>query len=52
MSDKENPEAVPAGSAGSGENICRKCNGEGRVDDKQCPECRGTGKVTTPIGGA
>ena len=24
MGDRENPEAVPAGSSGSGENICRK----------------------------
>lgn len=52
MSQSENPEAVPPGVPGSGENICRKCNGEGRIDGRECPECGGSGKVVTPIGGA
>ena len=51
MADKENPDAVPPGTPGAGENICRKCEGSGRVQDRDCPECGGTGKVTTGIGG-
>ncbi|GHG09332.1 hypothetical protein GCM10017322_00320 [Paracoccus aerius] len=51
MTDKENPDAVPPGTTGAGENICRKCEGSGRAEGKECPECGGTGKVTTGIGG-
>ncbi len=50
MSD--NPDKVPPEAPGAGENICRKCEGTGRVDGKPCPECGGTGKVGTPVGGA
>ena len=49
--DRENPDAVPPSSPGSGENICRKCRGTGKVEGKNCSECGGTGKVTTGIGG-
>ncbi len=42
---------APAGVPGTGENLCRRCGGSGRVDDAACPECKGTGKVTTGIGG-
>jgi DnaJ-class molecular chaperone len=52
MAAQENPDQVPGGTPGSGENVCRKCNGSGKVDDKPCPDCGGTGKVTTGIGGA
>ena len=52
MSDDENPEAVPPETEGAGENVCRRCAGTGRVDGERCPECGGSGKVTTPIGGA
>jgi DnaJ-class molecular chaperone len=51
MSD-ETPEKVPEDSEGSGENICRKCGGTGKVEGETCPDCQGTGKLTTPIGGA
>jgi hypothetical protein len=51
MGDRENPEKVPAGTPGAGENICRRCRGSGRVEDEKCPDCGGTGKVTTGIGG-
>jgi hypothetical protein len=48
-----NPDAVSPGSPGSGENICRRCEGSGRIDDgRECPDCGGTGKITAPIGGA
>jgi hypothetical protein len=43
---------APPGTPGTGENLCRACGGTGRIDDKTCPECQGSGKVTTGIGGA
>jgi len=46
-----NPEAVPPGTPGAGENVCRRCGGTGEIDGAPCPDCRGTGLVTTPIGG-
>ena len=49
--DRANPDAVPPGTPGSGEDICRACRGTGEVDGKTCSECAGTGKVTTGIGG-
>lgn len=52
MTSDETPEKVPPGTVGSGENICRKCEGTGKVEGQDCPDCGGTGKVTTPIGGA
>ena len=51
MTDNDNPDAVPPGTTGAGENVCRKCKGSGRVEGKDCPECGGTGQVTTGIGG-
>ncbi|TJU82977.1 MAG: hypothetical protein E5Y15_14950 [Mesorhizobium sp.] len=46
-----NPDEVPPGAPGAGENFCRRCAGTGMIDGRTCPECGGTGKVTTPIGG-
>ncbi len=44
---------APPGTPGTGEGLCRRCGGSGRMDDgKPCPECDGTGKVTVGIGGA
>ena len=43
---------APPGTVGTGENICPKCRGTGKVDGKPCPHCRGTGKVTEGLGGA
>lgn len=50
--DKKNPDAVPPGSPSAGEDLCRRCGGDGKLDGGPCPDCEGTGKVTTPIGGA
>ncbi len=47
----ETPEEVPADAPGSGENICRRCEGSGRADGVECPDCKGTGRIVTPIGG-
>lgn len=44
-------EAEP-GTPGTGESMCGKCNGTGRVDDRACPNCGGTGVVIKGIGGA
>ncbi|SDY63873.1 hypothetical protein [Citreimonas salinaria] len=52
MAKKENPDRVPPGTPGSGEDICRKCNGSGKIDGNDCPACNGTGKIIAPIGGA
>lgn len=56
MSDKTsdaNPDEVKPGTPGAGENVCRRCEGKGRLEDgAPCPDCGGSGKVTAPIGGA
>ncbi len=44
-------EAAP-GTPGTGENLCRNCNGSGRIEGGSCTECGGTGKVVEGIGGA
>lgn len=47
---------APPGTPGTGENVCPRCGGSGRLQagsgDRPCPECDGTGHVTTGIGGA
>jgi hypothetical protein len=43
---------APEGTPGTGENVCPRCGGSGRVGAETCPECQGTGKVTVGIGGA
>jgi len=50
---KLNPgDAGPPGTPGIGENVCRVCNGSGKVGGAECPTCGGTGKVLVEIGGA
>ena len=44
-------EAEP-GTPGTGENLCRNCNGTGQKSGQSCPECGGTGEVIEGIGGA
>jgi hypothetical protein len=43
---------APAGTPGTGENVCRRCGGSGRLDNRECPDCGGTGRVIEGIGGA
>lgn len=43
---------APPGTPGTGEDICPECNGTGRIDDRRCINCGGTGKVIKGIGGA
>ena len=53
MTEPLNPgdEAEP-GTPGTGEGLCPKCGGSGRLEDRECLHCGGTGKVTKAIGGA
>lgn len=43
---------APAGTPGTGEDVCPQCGGSGRIGGSACPNCQGTGKVTVGIGGA
>jgi hypothetical protein len=43
---------APAGTPGTGENVCPNCGGSGRAASGACPVCGGTGRVTAAIGGA
>lgn len=43
---------APPGTPGTGENLCQECGGSGRLDDAECGNCAGTGKVTEQLGGA
>ena len=43
---------APAGTPGTGEDICPECGGKGQVKGQPCPNCEGTGKVIVGIGGA
>jgi len=52
MATKQNPDEVPEGTPYAAENICRRCGGSGKADGAACPDCKGTGKVLTPVGGA
>lgn len=42
---------APPGTPGSGEDICPRCGGTGKVDGATCEECRGTGRVIHGVGG-
>jgi len=42
---------APAGTVGTGDNLCPVCSGRGRVDGRPCDNCAGTGVVTEGIGG-
>ena len=43
---------APEGTPGTGENICPRCSGSGKLRGEKCPNCEGTGKVIEGIGGA
>lgn len=43
---------APPGTPGTGEDVCRRCGGSGKLAGTTCPECQGSGKVTVGIGGA
>lgn len=43
---------APAGTPGTGENVCPVCGGEGTLEGRQCASCAGTGVVIEGVGGA
>ncbi|MBC5766538.1 hypothetical protein [Ramlibacter albus] len=43
---------APPGTPGTGEDVCPRCGGSGKLAGTTCPECQGRGKVTVGIGGA
>jgi hypothetical protein len=44
---------APPGTPGTGEDICRACNGTGKDRrGETCRNCDGTGRVTRGVGGA
>ena len=45
-------DAAPAGTPGTGENVCQDCKGSGRIGNAPCKTCGGTGKVIEGISGA
>jgi hypothetical protein len=49
---KKPGDEVPPGTPQSGEAICRRCKGSGRVEDEACPDCGGSGKVVVLVGDA
>ncbi len=48
---KPGDQAAP-GTPGTGEAVCRLCEGTGRLDARMCPECEGSGTIIQGIGGA
>jgi DnaJ-class molecular chaperone len=44
-------EAAP-GTPGTGEDVCPRCHGSGRIQGEPCPDCGGSGRVVRGIGGA
>ena len=43
---------APAGTPGTGEDVCPRCRGKGQLDGQQpCPDCGGSGKIIEGIGG-
>jgi DnaJ-class molecular chaperone len=51
--EKKSPgDQAPPGTKQTAENICPKCRGSGRIDDKTCPDCGGSGKVIEIVGDA
>lgn len=43
---------APAGTPGTGDDVCPVCQGSGRLEDAQpCPNCGGSGVITEGIGG-
>lgn len=42
---------APRGTPGTGEAVCPTCQGKGRVADRACADCGGTGIVIKGIAG-
>ncbi len=48
---KPGDQAAP-GTPGTGEAVCPRCDGTGRLNDERCGDCEGSGTVIQGIGGA
>jgi DnaJ-class molecular chaperone len=49
---KLNPgDDAPAGTPGTGEDVCPKCQGSGKQQGNACPNCGGTGVVIKGVAG-
>lgn len=42
---------APPGTRGTGENVCPKCSGSGKLRGETCPTCGGSGKVIEGVAG-
>lgn len=53
MNDEEMApgDQAPAGTPGTGENVCPDCGGSGTIAGDPCPTCAGRGIVIEGIGG-
>jgi DnaJ-class molecular chaperone len=49
---KKPGDEVPPGTPQSGEAICPRCHGSGRVADEACPDCGGSGMIVVLVGDA
>jgi DnaJ-class molecular chaperone len=53
MAEPKSPgDEVAPDTPQSAENACRRCGGRGEVEGRACPDCDGTGIVTTLVGDA
>lgn len=43
---------APAGTPGTGDNLCPDCSGSGRLGQRECQTCGGSGRVIEGVGGA
>jgi hypothetical protein len=44
--------SLPAGTPATGEDVCPRCGGSGRLGAGECQKCQGSGVVNVGIGGA
>ena len=43
---------APPGAPATGEDVCPGCKGSGRIENRPCETCGGSGRVVRGIGGA
>jgi DnaJ-class molecular chaperone len=43
---------VPPGTPQTGEDVCPRCGGSGKLDGGECPDCEGSGTVIVNVGDA
>jgi DnaJ-class molecular chaperone len=50
-SDMKPADQAPEGTPSTGETICARCAGTGKLAGKACPDCKGSGTVVEGVGG-